>query len=100
MTINDKLTINAEELDRKYKKLLERRTNLQSNQVRIEAELSSRKRQLKETMNECRSQGFDPDTLEADTKRLREVVAVKLDTFAADIEASEEMMKPLLNEVG
>jgi hypothetical protein len=89
----------AETLEAKHKRLTSKRDELMKSKMKIEAELSVRKRALREAMDECRKQGFDPDTLAEDIKKLKEVLSVKLDVFEADLVHAEEQMKPLLKEI-
>lgn len=90
---------NIEDIDARYKALLKRRDALQQSKVLVEAELAARKRALKEAMEECKKAGFNPDNLQDEIHRAKEVLAIKLDNFAADLDAAEAIMGPILKEV-
>jgi chaperonin cofactor prefoldin len=85
----------VEELEVRYKGLVTKRENLQRDKDKIEAESSARKRALKEKLNAAREEGFDPENLPQEIQRAKEVIALKLDTFAADLEEAERKMKPM-----
>ena len=88
-----------EDLMTKYKRLVEKRDSLLSNKMKIEAELNARKRSLKDALEACKADGFNPDTLTEDIKRLKEVLYVKLEMFEADLKSAEEQMAPILREI-
>lgn len=90
----------VEDLERTHKACVQKRQALETAKARVDAELSARKKALKEAMEDCKKDGFNPDTIEQDIKHLKQVVSVKLETFAADLSSAEEQMKPLLKEVG
>ncbi|OPZ38440.1 MAG: hypothetical protein BWY99_01629 [Synergistetes bacterium ADurb.BinA166] len=90
----------VEDLDARYKSLMKKREALVHSKVMIEAELSTRKRTLKEGMEECKKAGFNPDNLSEEIQRLKNVLTVKLDAFQADLEGAESAMKPMLKEIG
>ena len=89
-----------EQLDTDYKALTSRREQLVQNKVRVEAELAARKRSLKEAMDECKKAGFDPNNLQEEIRKAKEVLSIKMDNFRAELEASEEIIKPMLREIG
>lgn len=92
--------VSVEDLERTHKACVQRKQALETNKARVDAELSVRKKALKEAMEDCKKDGFNPDTIEQDIKHMKQVVSVKLETFSADLTAAEEQMKPLLKEVG
>lgn len=83
----------------RYKQLQVRKGTLDSNKVKIEAELAVRRRSLKEALDQCRELGLDPDDLDKQIKALKEVITVKLDLFEADLKTAEEQIKPMLAEI-
>jgi hypothetical protein len=89
-----------EDIDARYKALLKRRDEVQKNKLLLEAELGTRKRALKEAMEECKKAGFNPDNLPEEIQRAKEVLAIKLDNLSADLDAAESIMKPMLKEIG
>jgi chromosome segregation ATPase len=88
-----------QELDARYQSLQKRREALMHSKLQIEAELSTRKRSLKEAMEECKKAGFNPDNLQEEIQRLKDVLTVKMDTFEADLDAAETAIKPMLREI-
>lgn len=90
----------VEDMDTRYKKLLKRRDAVQQNKIRVEAELSARKRALKEAMEECKKAGFNPDDLPEEIARAKEVLSIKLDNFDADLVTAETIIEPMLKEIG
>jgi hypothetical protein len=89
----------SEDLATKYKGLTERRDKLTANKLKLEAELNARKRALKEAIDQCRADGFNPDTLADDIEKLKEVIRVKMDIFEADLKTAEEQISPILKEI-
>jgi chromosome segregation ATPase len=89
----------VEELENRFKTLNQRRETLQQNKMQIEAELSSRKRELRNLMKQAEEAGFDPSNLKEEIRRLKQVLTVKLDTFQADLEAAEKIIQPMLKEI-
>lgn len=92
-------TESVRDLEERYKGLQERLASLKADKSTVEAELAARQRALKKSMDECRDAGFDPDNLQEEIRRAREVASVKLDTFEADIEAGEKIVRPLVEEI-
>lgn len=89
-----------DELEEKYKVLTNRRQKLVDQKTAIKAELAARRRALKSLMDEAREEGFDPDNLAAEIQHLSQVITVKLENYEADISAAEEMIQPMLAEIG
>lgn len=87
------------DLEARYNSAIERRDRLKQDKTTIEAELSARQRNLRKLMDECRAAGFDPDDLQEEIRKGAEVVKLKLDTFEADLEAGEKIVKPMLEEI-
>lgn len=89
----------VQDLEVRYEALLVRSEELEKNKVRIEAELAARKRELRKLMQQAKDAGFDPDNLKEDIQRKQQVLAVKLDSFEADIAAGEQIIQPMLKEI-
>lgn len=89
----------TDQLDVEYKALSARRNKLVSDKLRVEAECNTRKRLLKEAMAECKEAGFDPNNLQEEIRRAKEVLTIKMDNFRTELDASEEMIKPMLREI-
>jgi chromosome segregation ATPase len=90
---------NAEELEARHKRLIERASALEKSVTKVEAELEAHKRVLRQHIDECRKAGFDPNNLEDEISRCMEVISLKLDTFEADIKAGEALISPMLDEI-
>ena len=89
----------VDDIERKFRDLSKRRNDLSSNINKIEAELAARKRQLKERMDACRSDGFDPSDLQNQLARNMQVLSVKLDVFEAELKDAESAVRPMLAEI-
>ena len=89
----------VEELDAQYKQLSQKRETLTTAKVQIEAELNARKRILKEVMEDCKKAEVNPDNIQEDLRRMTEVLHIKMDNYAAEIDAAEAIMKPMLKEL-
>ncbi|HED05663.1 MAG TPA: hypothetical protein ENI61_03135 [Ignavibacteria bacterium] len=87
------------DIEIKYKSLSERRDQLKLDHGTVTAHLEARQKNLKKYMDECRGLGFDPDNLETEIIRLRNVIELKMSTFEAELEASEKIIKPMLDDV-
>lgn len=92
-------TESVRDLEERYRSLQERLGNLKTDKGMVEAELAARQRALKKHMDECLAAGYDPNNLPEEIRRAREVAGVKLDTFEADIEAGEKIVRPLVEEI-
>jgi hypothetical protein len=88
-----------DELEVRYKNLVDRRNTVQRDKDKVDAELAARKRALVQLIEQARKEGFDPDNLQADIRRMSEVLAIKYDTIEADIKAAEDLLKPMLREI-
>lgn len=89
-----------DEIDAEYKTLSARREQIVQNKLRLEAECNTRKRLLREAMQECKDAGFDPNNLQDEIRRAKEVLTTKMDIFRAELDAADELMKPMLRELG
>lgn len=97
--MSDPLIASAEAEIRRFKELSARRDVLDKNVSNLKAAHNERKRVLKGYYDECRDAGLNPNTLREDVQHMVEVVKVKNDTFAAELDAAEAMVKPMLAEV-
>jgi hypothetical protein len=88
-----------EDIEQKFKSLTTLRDALQSDVNRILAARDERKRSLKETIDECKKEGFNPDTLPHDIQHLKQVLITKLDVISADITEGQNMIRPMLREI-
>lgn len=88
-----------EELEIRWKGLVARRDELQSNVTRVTAARDERKRSLKDTIEECRKEGFNPDTLPTDIQRLKQVIMTKMDVISGDLDEGASMIRPMLHEI-
>lgn len=87
------------QLESRHKELVERRDSLKGDVTKVEAELAARRRRLKALMAEAEKEGYDPNNIQEEIRKAKEVVRVKLDAFEADIQAGEKMVRPMLEEI-
>jgi hypothetical protein len=95
----DLAAISLEQIEEKYKSLIKRRDALIQSKFKIEAELSSRKRQLKSILEEAKKAGFDPDDLPAEIKKHKEILLTKMNILEAELNEAENRIKPMLQEI-
>ncbi len=96
MSITDK---DIDDIVATYDNLITRRDAFSQNKVKIEAELSARKRSLKTVMDDTRKAGYDPDKVQEELQRAKEVVMVKMDVLNAELEEAENIIRPMLKEL-
>ena len=92
--------MSIDDIEQRWKDLTERRDTFVQNKTRVETILDARQKALKEAIAACKAAGLDPDTLVDDIIRAKEVLSLKLDTFSADLASAEEMLAPMLKEIG
>jgi predicted nucleic acid-binding Zn-ribbon protein len=95
-TINDK---DIDNIVAQYEALTSRRETLSQNKVKLEAELSARKRALKKVMDEATEAGYDPNKIQEELQRTKEVLDLKMSNFEAELEEGETMIRPMLKEL-
>ena len=95
-TITDK---DIEGIVAQYETLVTKRDNLSQNKVKLEAELSARKRALKKVMDETREAGYDPEKIKEELQRAEEVVRLKMEVFKTELEEGENIIRPMLKEL-
>jgi predicted nucleic acid-binding Zn-ribbon protein len=95
-TINDK---DIDDIVAQYEALTSRRETLSQNKVKLEAELSARKRALKKVMDEATEAGYDPNKIQEELQRTKEVLDLKMSNFSAELEEGENMIRPMLKEL-
>jgi hypothetical protein len=86
-------------MDAEYRNLVARRDSLQQDKARIEATLDARRKDLKSLLDQARKEGFDPDNLKDEIRRLKEVLRLKLDNFSTELDEAATMMDPMLKEI-
>ena len=91
--------LSFEEIEAQYKALMQRIQSCQQDKMRISAELASRKRQLKETMEEVKKSGFNPDNLSGEIQKAKEVLITKMQLISADLDHAESVMKPMIDSI-
>lgn len=89
----------SDDIEIRYKHLCVRRDELKSNHGIVTAHLEAHQQTLKKLMNECRDLGFDPDNLDEQIRRKKQVIELKLDTFEADVSAGEKVIRPMLDVI-
>jgi len=88
-----------EQIEEKYRLLIQRRDSLIQSKFKIEAELGSRKRQLKSILEEAKKAGFDPDDLPSEIKKHKEILITKMNILEAELDEAENRIKPMLQEI-
>ncbi len=88
-----------EELESQHKALVARRELLQNNINKISAARDERKRTLKETIEECKKEGFNPETLQSDIQHMKNVLSTKMDVISSDLSEAEAIVRPMLKEI-
>lgn len=88
----------SDDLIKRYEFLVGERDTLMKSKLQLEAELTVRKRVLKDVMDECRQAGYDPDNLADELRKAKEVLSLKLDIFESDLKAASEIINPLILE--
>ena len=69
--------VSFEEIELRYKEISERIEKAKDGKMMVDAELNTRKRSLKEALDEAKTAGFDPDSLPSDIQKTK---GVPLDT--------------------
>lgn len=95
-TITDK---DIDNIVTQYEGLTTKRETLAQNKLKVEAELSARKRALKTVMDDTRKAGYDPEKIGEELQRAKEVVMLKMNVFKAELEEGENMIRPMLKEL-
>ncbi len=86
-------------IEEEYQSLCAKLSVLEKEHSRVSAAAEERKRNLRNDLEECRQAGFNPDTLQQDLQRNREVIITKLGVLNADIAEYGEQLKPLVAEI-
>lgn len=90
----------ANDLEDRYKSLIRRKERLSIDKAKVDQELASRKKSLKETLEACKAAGFNPDTLEDDIKKSTEVLSLKLDAYEKDLDSADQILSPMVQDLG
>jgi len=85
-----------EDIEAKYKDLVARKDTLQANVTKVSTEHAVLKRQLKDAMEEAKKAGLDPNNLQEEIRRAKEVLLLKMDNFSADLTEGETQIAPML----
>ena len=89
-----------ESITKRFNELKTRSKNAEDNKTRITTVLDMRRKALKDQMQACRDQGYNPEMLEHDINRDCEVLDIKISNADADLKVAEEIMAPMLKEIG
>ena len=87
------------DIEERYEKLSTRIASLEQTKMKLDAELDAKKRVLRSSMEDCKKAGFNPDTIDDEIKKLKEVLVVKLDVLEADVASAEDQMRPMMKEI-
>jgi archaellum component FlaC len=88
-----------EKLESRYKAIVQRVNSLSQDKLRIDAAQAENKRTLKNVMEECKKNNWDPDTIQEDIRRAMDVFKIKCDNLDADLDAAEAILRPMLKEI-
>lgn len=91
--------ISLEDLETRYKTLTQRGGILSQDKVRVDAAQTENKRTLKNIMEECKKNNWDPNTIQDDIRRAKEVLSLKLDNYESELNAAEVILRPMLKEI-
>ena len=91
--------ISLEDLETRYKTLTQRGGILSQDKVRVDAAQTENKRTLKNIMEECKKNNWDPNTIQDDNRRAKEVLSLKLDNYESELNAAEVILRPMLKEI-
>lgn len=91
--------VSFEEIEQRYKEITERIEKAKDGKMKVDAELNTRKRSLKEAMEEAKAAGFDPDSLPTDIQKTKEVLITKMDLIQNDLDRTEERLEPMLRSI-
>lgn len=86
-------------IEKRYKELQSRCQEANDNKTRIVTVLDMKRKDLKDKMQACRDDGYDPETLEQDIDRACEVLDIKMSNAEADLTVAEDLLKPMLVEI-
>lgn len=89
----------SNDLENRYKTLVRRREALALNKAKVDQELASRKKALKENLEACKAAGFNPETLEDDIKKSTEILSLKLDAFEKDLDSADQILTPMVRDL-
>lgn len=90
----------VEELEQRFRTLKARREILINNVQSLTAEHNARKRSLKEALDEAKEKGFNPENMAEELRKCKEILSLKIDNFEADLSSGEDIVKPMLKEIG
>jgi hypothetical protein len=85
-----------EEIETEFNSIVSRITLCKEHKMKIEAELASRRRELKEMIDEATKAGFDPDNLPDDIRKSKEILTTKMQLISADLDHAESILKPIV----
>ncbi len=89
----------VEEIESEWKALKARVDRNESNRTKLQTHLDMKKKELKDLIASCKAMGVDPEKIQDEVRRAKEVLSTKMDVLAADLKASEDMIAPLLREM-
>jgi hypothetical protein len=94
--INDK---DIDDIVSRYESLTSRRGDLAQGKVKVETVLTERRRTLKKVMDEATEAGHDPNKIQEEVQRAKEVAMVKLDNYEVELTEGENLLRPMLKEI-
>ncbi len=88
-----------DEMSQKYEKLNAKRKKLIEQKMTIDAEVRSKKKKLKELVDECKSRGYNPDDLENELSKLKLKLEKELEDLEKNLTEAEEKIKPMMERI-
>ena len=88
-----------EDIEKRYKELKTRCQEATDNKTKITTVLDMRRKDLKDKMQTCRDDGYNPESLEQDIARACEVLDIKMNNAEADLVVAEELLRPMMLEI-
>ena len=88
-----------EDIITRHGNLITKLDNFKQGKTKVEAVLDSRKQSLKKVMDETVKAGFDPNKIREELQRAVEVVTLKIEVLATELEEGEVQLRPMLKEI-
>jgi hypothetical protein len=97
--MSEDILADIEALSKLSKEHSARREKLFQSKTSILAELEARRRSLKKLMDDAEKEGFDPNNLKSELMHKIEVERTKQEVYESDLQTSEAVVRPMLEEI-
>jgi chromosome segregation ATPase len=91
--------VSFDEIEQRYREITERIEKAKNGKMKVDAELHTRKRHLREAMDEAKEAGFDPDSLSSEIQKTKEILITKMDLIQNDLDRTEEKLTPMVRSI-